>query len=176
MRKSPIQRFFTFIDCPGQDCWEWHGARSGANRYGSFKLKGAMVSAHCAAWLLLRGPIPDGLWVLHNCDNKPCVNPDHLYLGTPEDNARDRTMRSSYVDPRRHQESCKYGHPLSGENLYISPTQGNRHCRTCTQRRRMEYELRKAEQRRNRVRNTNNQTQTKTPVPFTYPNTKRVKA
>jgi hypothetical protein len=71
-------------------------------------LHGRKRKAPRAAWLLLVGPIPGGLLVLHNCDNPPCVNPGHLRLGTHKDNAHDRDVRgrrSSYVPaPRRGAE------------------------------------------------------------------------
>ena len=49
--------------------------------------------AHRLAWEFYRGPIPDGMWVLHRCDNPSCVNPEHLWLGTPKDNALDRQVK-----------------------------------------------------------------------------------
>jgi hypothetical protein len=52
-----------------------------------------MTGGHRFAWELAYGPIPDGLWVLHHCDNPPCVNIDHLYLGTVKDNTADMMRR-----------------------------------------------------------------------------------
>jgi hypothetical protein len=54
---------------------------------------GKQISAHRAAWALVHGSIPDGAHVLHHCDVRNCVNPNHLYLGTPSDNMRDRADR-----------------------------------------------------------------------------------
>ena len=79
---------------PG-DCWRWlGGTRKG---YGRFKLKGRMVTAHRHAYELEVGPIPDGLFVLHECDNPSCVNPRHLFLGTQLDNIRDRDKKGRHV-------------------------------------------------------------------------------
>lgn len=62
------------------------------------------IGAHRLAWMRANGPIPPGLLVLHRCDNPPCVNPDHLFLGTIADNNRDRDekKRSVYLRGERH--------------------------------------------------------------------------
>lgn len=69
-------------------CWLWRSAIV-ANGYGGVKHNGKMVRAHRASWLIHYGPIPDGLQVCHRCDVKPCVNPEHLFVGTHKDNMRD---------------------------------------------------------------------------------------
>lgn len=68
-------------------CWIWLGPCRG--RYGALYLSGKKISAHRAAWILFRGPIPEGLDVLHKCDNRLCVKPSHLFLGTDIDNMQD---------------------------------------------------------------------------------------
>ena len=92
----------------GDGCWEWAGCRS--KGYGKIALglesglpKGKrVVKAHRVSWLIHFGPIPDGLFVCHRCDNPPCVRPDHLYLGTCADNSRDmiRKGRGAVQRPR----------------------------------------------------------------------------
>ena len=81
------------------DCWAWTGATT-AFGYGIINLghKRGNVRAHRLSWVLHHGPVPDGLFVLHRCDNPPCCNPVHLFVGEKRDNtldmlAKDREAR-----------------------------------------------------------------------------------
>lgn len=76
---------------PGGDCWEWRGYvhPTGYGQIGRDNVKGNVVHTHRAAYEATRGIIPEGMWVLHTCDNRLCCNPDHLWLGTPKDNTQD---------------------------------------------------------------------------------------
>lgn len=69
-------------------CWLWTGSISGL-RYGGITHEGKDERAHRVSWILFRGPIPDGINVLHKCDTTLCVNPDHLFLGTQAVNVLD---------------------------------------------------------------------------------------
>ena len=73
-------------------CWEWNKARD-PRGYGATWVDGRKDGAHRVAWALVNGPIPEGLCVLHHCDNPPCCNPVHLFLGTKRDNAADKVSK-----------------------------------------------------------------------------------
>lgn len=86
---------FVFPD-PNSGCWLWGGSE-GTQGYGQFGVRVGGKSmpklAHRVAWALYRGPIPDGICVLHRCDVRLCVNPDHLFLGSVPDNQRDMARK-----------------------------------------------------------------------------------
>lgn len=81
----------------GESCWTWRGGhnyrRGGVRSYAVLNWRGKVKGAHRVMWELTNGPIPDGKFVLHLCDNQWCIRPDHLYIGTHEDNTRDAVMR-----------------------------------------------------------------------------------
>jgi hypothetical protein len=98
-------RFWEKVDRRGPDeCWPWIRYRNHEG-YGHFAITpGRVIGAHRAVWELTVGSIPNGLHVLHRCDNPPCVNPEHLFLGTNADNVQD-----SFLKKRRKNR------PRSGE-------------------------------------------------------------
>ncbi len=130
-------------------CWE--NPNSTAKDYWQIYWNGQVRPGHRAAWKAKNGEIPDGLCVCHRCNNKRCVNPDHLYLGTRKQNiqdaARDRLMRgplapkpSGITQENAAKTHCKRGHLFTPENTMASPPKSerarklgrvHRRCRAC---------------------------------------------
>ena len=77
-------------------CWQWTGALD-SKGYGHFRRFLGQVSAHRASWVIHFGLVPDGMFVCHHCDNRQCVRPDHLFLGTAKDNALDMTEKGRHA-------------------------------------------------------------------------------
>lgn len=96
-KPTPVQdRFWPKVDKRGPDeCWPWLASVT-SNGYGKILVNGRLEPAPRVSFVLAHGEIPAGLWVLHRCDNPPCVNPAHLYVGSPEDNNRDRIVRGRF--------------------------------------------------------------------------------
>jgi hypothetical protein len=84
--------FGSHVDRQPDGCWLWTGAVSG-DGYGAWHLRGRQVGAHRASYELNVGPIPPRLQVLHSCDTPLCVRPDHLFLGTNDDNMADMVAK-----------------------------------------------------------------------------------
>lgn len=122
-------RFWAKVDVRGEDdCWEWLGGKY-TNGYGTIALpysKGAISTSRYSAMLHF-GMFDKRLHVLHTCDNRTCVNPNHLYLGDNIQNIADKVARRRH--PGHSQTHCKHGHELTPDNLYIY--HGRRNCRAC---------------------------------------------
>lgn len=98
-----IKRFWSKVDKSGGDdaCWTWRGSKH-TNGYGNFTLvKGKCTTAHRAAWMIAnQQEIAKGLEICHACDNRKCVNPAHLWIGTHAENMKDAFIKGRYHKPR----------------------------------------------------------------------------
>lgn len=131
------ERLMAKVDKTWSDkgCWLFEGARVPFG-YGQLRRDSnpqtPKVLAHRASWEVHRGPIPRGMLVLHHCDVPNCVNPDHLYLGTFQDNTRDMIARkrNPMLVAKTH---CRRGHAFDEKNTRLRPRDGRtrRECRAC---------------------------------------------
>lgn len=114
------------------ECWEWPGRKS--NGYGSYQHQRRHYAVHRRSYEEFVGAIPDGMHICHRCDNPPCWNPAHLFLGTPRDNLHDMIRKGRGRNPiflaNKAKTHCSRGHPFTDDNTY---RKGNaRACRMCS--------------------------------------------
>lgn len=101
LRITPIEdRFWSKVK-KTDTCWEWTAAQDGRG-YGVIHYESGVEKAHRVSWILTYGDIPKEMCVLHKCDNRICVNPAHLFLGTKADNSRDMVKKGRGMKPEQH--------------------------------------------------------------------------
>lgn len=105
--EKSASRFWSHVEKSASGCWEWQAYVNSQTGYGQFAVSHREgISAHRLAWMLVHGPIPKGngyhgTCVLHRCDNRRCVNPAHLFLGSVADNQRDMVAKGRRRGGRR---------------------------------------------------------------------------
>lgn len=133
VRRSLKERLYKhFVPEPNTGCWLWN-AHTLPNGYGQignfFGKKRVTLLAHRASWAVHFGEIPVKEQVLHRCDVKACINPQHLFLGSQKENMRDMWSKNRQAGQFKKQAYCKNGHLLTEDNTYKSKKY--RQCKTC---------------------------------------------
>lgn len=147
----PVEERFWEKVIKTNTCWIWTGGKVagygrmwiGSRTDGSRR----SIYTHQLSFQLHKGIIPSGMFVLHTCDNPPCVNPEHLYLGDALQNGAD--MRNRERSPKRKWTHCINGHEFNEKNTKIRPN-GTRLCRKCASNRSMDRVRRLKERGLNR--------------------------
>lgn len=130
------ERFWEKVERTDGGCWLWTGTQNGRG-YGSLhsgtRANRKTLKAHRFSYELHTGEtVPSDLEVMHSCDNRLCVNPAHLSVGTKADNMRDMAAKGRVCTVGQSRKThCKHGHEYTPENTYTTAL-GHRKCRMCT--------------------------------------------
>lgn len=132
------ERFSLFVN-KHNGCWEWVGFVS-PNGYGVFTFRGVRERAHRASWRIHFGGIPDGMYVCHKCDNRKCVNPQHLFIGSQSDNMVDAFQKGRIDTDKavlamhaaiKNRTVCRAGHSVVDADSIVVDRNGFRRCKLC---------------------------------------------
>lgn len=134
-------KFVAKIQVLDSGCWEWVRSFSTFG-YGYFydSRQGKNIRAHRWLYAQLNGD-PGKLFVCHHCDNRKCVNPEHLFVGTNTDNMRDASQKGRLIrDVTRFLSAthCRKGHLITPETMAVL-SNGKRQCRMCRRKRQLEW-------------------------------------
>lgn len=148
--KSIGEKFWAKVDKNSSGgCWEFKTKLT--TGYGQIEHRGKVSLAHRVSWEIHVGKIPEGMFVCHRCDNPPCVNPEHLFLGSHSDNMKDMYSKGrGRKYKRNNKDTCKNGHYRTADNLYIRPDNGLADCVKCRQ-----MAAKKQDEKRKQIRREN---------------------
>jgi len=119
--QADIKRFWSKVTIGAPDkCWNWQACAKNYFGHGDFWVDGGSRSAHRIAWIIVYGEISGGVCVLHKCDNPPCCNPAHLFLGTLDDNNKDAASKKRFSSGKEHYSKTQPEKVLRGEKIGVS--------------------------------------------------------